>query len=548
MIEGKEWLHHKERESGVCEIIEDSKSNVHATLIYFSNYASDAQSNIYIPYSQRILYQWVEELEIPVEVLPINPRSLNNAEIREALYDIFQSTTDFEIVGISVDYETVQELITLSNIIKSTLPQSSFIVAWWQGTSDIAAREYLLNAWVDAVNVGHAQPFFDVLSKIDKKQVISKELLFDYSEWLLATAKQPNVPRWKFPDIYPFPLTPFDVLLDEENKKEYLQLRIPHYQNCPNQCDYCCSEKVTESQHIFDNIVDTIRDQEYINNIDCVKFEWPTFEWKIVDNSIKILKAITDKQGYAPKTKIVMDSNQFQKQNYDKTVQLLQECNAKVVHIGINSVDEVTAHEVGRKYHGKVRSALQLNDEIEWVLHFVKSTEINTIKVDILLSPFDSPDTIQKILQIGKELLVVQRETGKNIEFFLSPLIPYPWTKFFEKHKNMINFVDYGQFKSSIYFDPSIWKDNDDLFGLTLLKSFSAPFLTSCSIDYTQNDKFKEQYLQFLALSMTYQYIHQGKTALKELDILFPEFQDDPWVQSIFESLHTQSVPLSNIQ
>ncbi len=540
MIDSNEKLSDKSVSPKTSEITEYTQRDLQVIFLRFANSFTDP----YIPYSQQILKTWVIEMWIPVFSIPFDRGYLKSAEVRNNLAAWLGADKSFQIFGLWVDYETVPELIALAETIKLGKPDWTFIIAWWQWTANEETRKYILDSWyIDAINIGHAQPFFGFLNNVKNSDIISRDILFKNSKWLLATSSEPIVPEWEFPHLSPFPLLPLEVLKDPKTKGKKFQLRIPHYQNCPNQCDYCAQQKTKNSKQIFDNIIKTIEKTEFEKPIDYVKFEWPTFEGSIVKTSKAILNTIQDKQWFMPSSHIVMDSKQFQKKNYNNTVSLLDEVNAMAVHLWINSVDWNTAFEVGRKNSGRVRTEEELQDEILWVLHFVKNSRILDFKIDILLSPFDAQSTIEKIIEVAKELLQIQKETNKKITLFLSPLIPYPWTELFTRHREKIDFTDYKQLWSSSLYDPTLRKEDDSLFGTQFLRKFSAPFFTSGSNYLTKKDKFREEYLQFLALSMTYQYL-QWKTKLDEMDILYPEYKKDKWVIAIFNSIKTQSIEL----
>lgn len=537
MINNSENLSEISESSKASEIIEYTQKDLQVVLFHFSNSFEDD----YIPYSQMILRTWVEKLWLSLLSGPFDKRVLKYTESKESLAKNFESDESFQLVWISVDYETIPELIELSKTIKSWKPEWTFIVAWGQWTASEDVRKYLFDSWyIDAINIWHAQPFFDFLSNAKNTEILSRDSLFENAKLLLATVSEISVPEWGFPRLSSLPLM-LKYIEDKKTKQKKTQLRIPHYQNCPNHCDYCAQQKTKNSKEIFDSIIKAIEEPKSKNvQIDYVRFEWPTFEGRIVETSKAILNAIKNNQWFMPSSQITMDSKQFQKENYDNTMSSLEEVNATSIHIWINSVDWNTASEVWRKNNGRVRTEEELQDEILWVLHFVENSKIDDFKIDMLLSPFDTESSIERIIDFNKKLLQIQKKTGKKIRLFLSPLIPYPWTPLFQRHKDKINFTDYSQLKSSSLYDPTLRKDDESLFGSQFLRKFSAPFFTSTSNYLTKKEPFKEEYLQFLALSMTYQYF-QWKTTLAEMDILYPEYRKDKWVIAIFNAIKTQS-------
>jgi hypothetical protein len=115
----------------------------------------------------------------------------------------------------------------------------------------------------------------------------------------------------------------------------------------------------------------------------------------LVESFRKILNTIKDKQGFLPKSHIVMDSKQFQSGNISETVKILEEFNAQSIHVGVNAIDESVAEMIGRKDKGKIRTEQQLQEEIQGILEFAKTnTFVKDMKLDIILTPFDTLETI----------------------------------------------------------------------------------------------------------------------------------------------------------
>ncbi|MEI7562907.1 MAG: hypothetical protein WCJ39_04315 [bacterium] len=247
-----------------------------------------------------------------------------------------------------------------------------------------------------------------------------------------------------------------------------------------------------------------------------------------------------------PTTHIVMDSKQFQQDKRQTTQQLLKEFNTTSVHIGINSIDEVTGKMVGRKNNGKIRTQKQLDEEVSGVIQFLQSSDIKEVKLDMLLTPLDTKETIQRILDFFAKTLQAAKDFNKTLDIYFAPLIPYPGTKVFQRVQPYIKDFRYDKLYSTIFFDPTLWNEEFGLFGVEFLRRFNAPFLASRNNLFFTEDRFRNEYLQYLALSMTYQYL-QGKQTLEEMDHLFPEYKNDKAVEAIFYSLVTQSVPLSRM-
>ena len=510
----------------ITELQQDTASALEVILVY----PHDLTRNWILPYSHYILSTALKNIGIPSKIYGSDDKNLHA--------DIITPQSRFKIFGLWSYYESLPDMVDLCNKIKHWNPNSSFVVLWWQWTIDADSRKYALNSGIDAINIGHAQPFIDFMKKIDESKVRTRAYAFEATKQLLATLQNPDVKKWKFPYFESFPLLWWKG--KEEWGQEYATIHIPHYLNCPNACDFCSQMKTSWTQ-ISDGIVQKLK--KISLPIETLSFEWPTFEWKLVESFRKMMEAVEEKQGYKPNTSIVMDSKQFQEKNYKHTMILLEEFNAKKVHIGINSIDWETASAVGRKNCGKVRTDEELQWEIAGVLKFVKETKIKDIKLDMLLTPFDTTTTIEKIIGFYKEILAINKTMEKNAWLYLSPLVPYPGSKLYDTNKDKISFTGYRQLGSSRMYDPTLRKYDEKMFGTKFLRYFSAPFITSNNTILTHKDDFRANYLRFLALTMTYQYL-QWISKKEDMDILYPEYEADIGVNAVFDATVTQSVDL----
>ncbi len=489
-----------------------------------------------IPYSHAVLSYGLSEMWYSPKCYRFDKYKHNDNLINNIREDIYK----FKIFAIGWCFDHLPHIREFVSKLKIIDPEYRFIIWGGQRTIDPQATQYMLSSGVDAVNPGQAQPFFDAMKNIQHEKHVTRDIVFNHVKDLLATTQQPNVPWGKFPKFEQFPLMWWK---SRDPEKWPNQINIPHYLNCPNNCHFCAQIKVG-----CPNLIESIlrRFDNVKSKIHTVRFEGPTFEEPLVWSFRQIMKKIEDKQWFTPETEIIMDSKQFQKRHYDETLSLLKEFNAKYVHIGLNAIDHATAVAVGRNNHGKARTEQEIHEEISGILQFGKESEIPEIKLDMLLTPFDTEETLQKIIDLYKKILCIQKDTWKNIRMYLAPLVPYPGTALYKRHEDKIDFHNYAQLGSQINYDPSIRRYDEKLFGTKFLRKFQAPFMTAHTKILFQDDEAKENYLKFLALSMTFQYL-QWKQSLDEMDILFPEYKDSQMVKAIFDAVKTQSIDLRNI-
>jgi hypothetical protein len=62
-----------------------------------------------------------------------------------------------------------------------------------QASIDRNARSYMLESGIDAINVKHAQPFFDFLHKLRSSETIDRDVAFNSARDILAIKEQQEV-------------------------------------------------------------------------------------------------------------------------------------------------------------------------------------------------------------------------------------------------------------------------------------------------------------------------------------------------------------------
>jgi hypothetical protein len=152
----------------------------------------------------------------------------------------------------------------------------------------------------------------------------------------------------------------------------------------------------------------------------------------------------------------------------------------------------------------------------------------------MLLSPFDTPAIIEKILSFFKEVLMISKERNIDAHMYLLPLIPYPETPLYERYKDYVDIKNYSQLAGISKQDLSVWKFDEETFGLKCQHHYLLGFRKMLKL--SQRDAHKVAYLNFLALSMSYQYL-QGTKRFEDMDILYSEYRNDKQVKAIFRAI-----------
>lgn len=503
----------------VSNITNPVKKELEVILIYPTDIGED-----WVPYAFYIISQRLKELGISYEIYEDS-----NIQLKSKTGE---SDWSFKIFGWTGYYEHIPSIIQWNQMLHHDIRQNSFTIVGGQTSIDKDARNYMLEWWIDAINVGQAGSFFDFLEKLKTSEKVDRATAYQNAKDVLATVECPEVPEWEFPRLDTFPLKACFVKWDGEGKNQNKQVHhivIPPHEDCPNGCDFCSLMKI-RGKEIGDSIANVISMAK--KPVPKILFGWPTFEGKSLMSSKKILNAVKDVQHYTPESNIIMDSRQFQEKRYKKAMNELRECNVTWIRLWLDAIDGESAGVIGRKDNGRVRTDEEIQSEKDGILKFLSEENIEIFGVDMILTPFDTPKTVEKILTFYKEILTIGRERKIDVRMYLLPLIPYPWTVLHERYKEYINIQNYEQLEATFATDLSIRQFDKEPFGLLCEKYYLEGFNFLRSLD--EESPYKIAYLNFLALSTAYQYL-QGKREFEEIDIWFPEYKDDPVVKSIFE-------------
>lgn len=477
------------------------------------------------PYAQTILSYGLKNLGISHRIYDKD----NWIDPAEILYD----KNKFQIFARSACHEHIPTVIEWNQWLDREIQEHSLSLIGWQATVDKETRNYLLQSGLDAVSPGHAQLFFGYMKRLQQLEYIDRPIALDHAKWILATLALQKVPEGKFPDFEKFPLMSCRTREWEEEKAtdKVNSVIIPHYQNCPNHCDFCSLMKVSKNK-VSESIAKVI--SEVKKPIPEISFNGPTFAGDIVKSFRKIVKATKEVQWYTPETSMVMDSKQFQEHEYKKTLKLVKEFNIKSIRLWLNAIDWDIARAVGRRDCGKIRTNDEIQQEKTWILKFLQEESIERFWIDMLLTPFDTPATIEAILSFYKEILTISRQKNINAVMYLYPLVPYPGTRFSKKYRKNINLQNYGQLSGSGENALDIRKFDEELFGLRCLRAQQRAF--EVFIKHIPDDEARGADLCFLSLSMAYQYI-QGKQSLEEMEFPDPIYREDPVVNLMFRKM-----------
>lgn len=512
---------------------EDAK--IQAVLIYPSRY----KYTDVLPYSHAILWTILHELDIPFNIHALFHEQNINKEIKKMCNS---KNNEIWIRWIGTMYETLKDSVRLSFDIKNYSNGRSFTILWWSGVDDVRTRHMILdnNYWIDAINRWHAQPFMKFMQLLkETKDYTRDNLLWIAKISQLLVKWNEDVTIWLFPEIQNMPL----VLNYNTQHRDCMTLRLPHYFNCPHNCNFCAYTYV--KSNIFEKVLHAVTNKLKWPVTHIIS-EWPTFTKKIAESLLKITDVISEKQEFTPALSILTDPDQYLPENIETTLQYFENLNVNTIQIWVNTVDGNTAQLVWRKKRGRIKTEEELNKEIDSILHFLENPDVRIMryKIDILLTPFDTVKTREKIINLYEKILEINK-WDKYVSMFLSPLVPYPWTELYEEHKDKIDFwiawensLDfYEKLKSYIEYDPTIRKDDIWLPGVEFLKYFCAPFRTSHQLELIGEDQPKWEYLTYLAYKMTHEYIQKnGNISLTDFDI-WEQYTSDQWVKEVYSSV-----------
>jgi len=526
-------------EGNIDKITTPQKKELEVILLY----PGDRFDNEGIPYAHNIISYKLTKMGIKNSI---------HQHGDEILADYMkQDNWSFRVFARTACYEYMPGIIGRNHKIHPKVKENSMTVIGGQASIGNDARSYMLEHGIDAINPAHAQPFFDFLEVLRGSETINRDTALASAKGLLATKAQFDVPEWKFPKLDRFPLmaywTKWDIEKepnantsqdwDKKGDEKLHHILIPHYENCPNGCDFCSLMKI-ETNKIGDSIAELISEAK--KPIPKIYFRWPTFQGKVEKSFRKILHAVKGIQANTPESNIIMDSKQFQEKYYTNTIKQLKEFNVTGIRLWLDAIDGKSAEAVGRRDHWRIRTDQEIQEEKAGILRFLKETQVGICGIDMLLTPFDTPETIEKILSFYQEVFLIGKERNIETPVYLLPLIPYPETKLHERYKDNIHLEDYRQLAGTSKHDLSIRKFDEEPFGLQCERCFLVGYNMMMKCLQKEYDAFRVSYLNFMSLSIAYQCL-QGKKTLEEIDILPSEYANDRLIEAIFHAISNEA-------
>ena len=82
----------------------------------------------------------------------------------------------------------------------------------------------------------------------------------------------------------------------------------------------------------------------------------------------------------------------------------------------------------------------------------------------MLLTPFDTPTSIEKLISFYREVLIIAERKNINASMRFYPLIPYPDTQLHRRYKDNIEIKSYNQLAGLTVKDLSMRKFDEEKF------------------------------------------------------------------------------------
>ena len=469
-----------------------------------------------IPYSALFIQAALRQIGIEPKILDIN-----DVERLEAFRRDTSLPQIWAIGSCSEMYERIRD-ICLS--IKNVDPARRFIVLGGPITeSELVNAAYLINGWIDAINYGHAQPFISFMA-------IVASMVFDLEQYISLAGKQGLAIREKhsvflgaFPKLEEIPLS--IVTVDNSEGKE-LRLILPSYDTCGNKCKYCttpCSRMPDLTKKIVQAVKNLVIKNE--QKITHMYFTNSTFTDKVNKNMREIYKAAGDNK---IKTTLTIGGEVFAPKRYSETMQILREMNVHTATLAVDCVDEQVATAIGRNFEEEVRGQEMLDEEQRGIIRFLNDNhdwilegETMRLQINMILSPFDTPRSIEKIMGFFRKVFFVQQlRSYLDIHFVMFGLIPYPSSDLFKIYTKNIDLkkLILNPKQDLVFYNTKIWRFPEEMYGLSFINKFRILFTAALAVGAEKRSRQVTNYLFIEGLSMTQQYL-QGIASFEKMDL-----------------------------
>jgi radical SAM superfamily enzyme YgiQ (UPF0313 family) len=404
------------------------------------------------------------------------------------------------IIGFSSYYESLDVIIEKAKEIRNT--SDHFVVLGGQGTYDIDTNKQLLDTGLfDAVNMGHAAPFVEMIKQKYINPALALEQLAINNN--LATPTNRLFQNGAFPNLNKYPLKVY-------SHGKRTNLLIPAMRSCPNKCDYCI-ESINRVPDITDKIVEAVKECTEITEKTLVKFSSPTFNKANITDAKKILSAMKIK----PQTLFYLDSHQLIR-NREEIIKQLDEFNSTQAYIGLNAIDDISAAYIGRKLGNKVRTNVEA--EKDAVIEFLKAkrniSAPEKYVISIMISRAENRRSFLKLIDFCNTVTHIACDYKKKIHIQILHTTAYPGTLFHRNHGEdylIRSKEDYG-------FPMNSQRLN--------YKNKNSEFIKRSAMStyhLAGPDSNAEMIVGLNGLALTYEYVYEGK--MKTLLIKSEEYK-----------------------
>lgn len=334
------------------------------------------------------------------------------------------------VIGISTTTDESFRFPPLSRLFRSAFPGARIVaggvhfVREENGGHPDTVEMTLMQGLADAVQVGHARSFID-----------------------LITRHQGDIERADLPGLYSMDPSSKRIVGEGEGKFPKLDY-LPYYFSksgrrvslvlrdvCRNGCDFCTAyvnrgalypwRVVRENlRRIFRKLKPRWTSLRDSNPLDPKNFNYYRRVFEIMDKTHPSLKNI-----YLNPALLVDD-------NYrGKLVEFFQKHQVYSFFAGRDAVSEEIASVIGSRNIGVPKNQAQLDAERDAMVEFIRNLQAAPLSrppflvLSYIISPFETLQTVRALLD---EMLLFESMTGSgfHINVGLFPLMPYPGTRF----------------------------------------------------------------------------------------------------------------------
>jgi hypothetical protein len=360
---------------------------------------------------------------------------------------------DGAVIGISTTTDDVYKYRALAKSLRARFRNATIIGGGSHfaresidGYMD-AVEETLRAGDTDAVVVGHAQPFVDLIAKhggkLEDVDAPGFYMLDPGSDRVVGHG------RGKYPAVGE---VPYDVFEGKRGVKFLLS------NACRNGCDYCPVSKEPRPLFTTDMVVESMlkvfreRDTRAITLFDPNPFD-PKFmgyyeeTMGALDKGHRTLKSV-----YMDPAALASESQQ------ERAADMILKSMMLVLFAGRDQVTEEGSKIIGRRYHGKLRDQAMLDGEKRVLTNLVSGMNKMfrrrrmTIPLEITFSYIlTHMETRESAMAAYEDMMdfIAQGDDLVRIKIEINPLMPYPGTRVRRNHKDAIDLTDFDFYRDT---------------------------------------------------------------------------------------------------